>query len=89
MELIEVELIVDSLEDRENKKERLKGDKWYVTKERLDILLGNNAYHKCFVKETGETKVKVDKIVFDETAGSVLINKVELKEIKKRKKKSE
>ena len=89
MELIEVELIVANLEDRENKKERMKGDKWYVTKERLDILLGNNVYHKCFVKETGETKIKVDKIVFDETAGSVLINKVELKETKKRKKKSE
>lgn len=56
MALIEVELIVDSLEDRENKKERVKGDKWYVTKERLDILLGNNAYHKCFVKETGNIK---------------------------------
>lgn len=56
MELIEVELIVDSLDDRENKKERAKGDKWYVTKERLDILLGNNAYHKCFVKETGNIK---------------------------------
>lgn len=56
MELIEVELIVDSLEDKENKKERVKGDKWYVTKERLDILSGNNAYHKCFVKETGNIK---------------------------------
>ena len=56
MELIEVELTVANLEDKENKKERVKGDKWYVTKERLDILLGNNAYHKCFVKETGNIK---------------------------------
>lgn len=73
MELIEVELIVDSLEDRENKKERVKGDKWYVTKERLDILLGNNTYHKCFVKETGNI-------------GNI---KEEVKETKKRNKKSE
>lgn len=75
MELIEVELIVANLEDKENKKERVKGDKWYVTKERLDILLGNNAYHKCFVKETGNIKG-------DEP-------KEEAKETKKRKKKSE
>lgn len=69
MELIEVQLIVDSLEDKEQKKDRVKGDKWFVTQERLQVLLGKNKYNKTFVEVTGkitktepETKdIKKDK----------------------------
>lgn len=75
MELIEVELIVDTLEDREQKKERKKGDKWYVTNERLEVLLGNNHYNKAFVQVTG--KIKTTEIE----------EEPKIEEVKKKKKK--
>ena len=46
----------NSISDNELNRIPKEGETWEVSKERLDVLLGNNSYGKVFVKVVEENK---------------------------------
>lgn len=46
----------NSISDNELNRIPKKGETWEVSKDRLDVLLGNNSYGKVFVKVVEEEK---------------------------------
>lgn len=46
----------NSISDNELNRIPKEGETWKVSKERLDVLLGNNSYGKVFVKVVEENK---------------------------------
>lgn len=88
-EELKMKYLVEALDTYEEKKigdgvlKRIPkaGEQFEVSKERLDVLLGDNAYKIAFVKLVKEVIEDV-KLEEDETAGSVAIKKIDIKEVK-------
>lgn len=51
----------NSISDNELNRIPKEGETWEVSKERLDVLLGNNSYGKAFVKVVEEEKKSTKK----------------------------
>lgn len=51
----------NSISDNELNRIPKEGETWKVSKERLDVLLGNNSYGKAFVKVVEEEKKSTKK----------------------------
>ena len=54
-----------NVKDNELQRVLEEGEEFEVSKERFDVLNGNNAYNAIFVEEVSEA-VKVDEVVIDE-----------------------